>query len=166
MRLRVHGSAYYAALAERLATTGPGDLVLFAGWRGDGDQQLTDGGPTVAEVLAGAARRGARVRGLLWRSHLQAFGYHVSQNRRLAAEVTAAGGEVLLDQRIRRSAATTRSSSSSATRRPRGDDVAYVGGIDLVLGARDDIVHQGDPQSAVVGRRVRPASPATTPSSS
>ena len=34
-------------------------------------------------------------------TYLSLFGYHVTQNRRLAADVQAAGGEVLLDQRIR-----------------------------------------------------------------
>ena len=150
VHLRVHGSAYYRALTERVAATGDGDLVLFAGWRGDGDQELGDGGPTVAEVLTGAARRGALVRGLLWRSHLEVFGYHVAQNRRLAAAVLAAGGEVLLDQRIRPLGSHHQKIVVLRHRDP-DDDVAYVGGIDLVLGARDDIVHRGDPQSAASG---------------
>ena len=145
---RVHGNAYYGALADELAATGPGDLLLFAGWRGDGDQQLSARGPTVAEALASSARRGARVCGLLWRSHLPAFGYHVTQNRRLAAALLAAGGEVLLDQRIR--ALGSHHQKLVVIRRDGllSEDVAYVGGIDLVLGARDDIVHRGDPQSA------------------
>ncbi|WP_207787365.1 phosphatase domain-containing protein [Actinomycetospora cinnamomea] len=148
VRPRVHGSVYYRALADRLATTGTGDQVLFLGWRGDGDQQLTDRGPTVAQALASAARRGARVCGLLWRSHLSAIGYHVERNRRLAADLRAAGGEVLLDQRVR--PLGSHHQKLVVIRRdtdPR-DDVAYVGGIDLVLGARDDIVHRGDPQSS------------------
>ncbi|MHC1558967.1 phosphatase domain-containing protein [Actinomycetospora sp. C-140] len=146
--LRVHGSAYYAVLAERLAATGAGDLLLVLGWRGDGDQQLGDDGPTVSEALAAAARRGARLAVLLWRSHLEAFGYHVLQNRRLAADLLGAGGEVLLDQRIRalgshhQKLVVIRDGTHGAD-----GDVAYVGGIDLVLGARDDIVHRGDPQS-------------------
>ena len=148
VRLRVHGSAYFGALAERLTTTGHGDLVLFAGWRGDGDQELSDHGPTVAEVLAAAAQRGARVCGLLWRSHLQMFGYHVTQNRRLAADLLAAGGQVLLDQRIRALGSHHQKLVVIRHDTHASDDVAYVGGIDLVLGARDDIVHRGDPQSA------------------
>ena len=75
--------------------------MLFAGWRADSDELLTDDGPTVVEALTGAARRGALVRGLLWRSHLEMFGYQVKQNRTFAGDVAAAGGEVLLDQRIR-----------------------------------------------------------------
>ena len=145
--LRVHGHAYFGTLAERLARTGSSELVLFAGWRGDGDQALSDGGPTVAEALAGAARRGARVCGLLWRSHLEVFGYHVTANRRLAGDLLAAGGEVLLDQRIRPLGSHHQKLVVIRHHRDSGDDVAYVGGIDLVLGARDDDVHRGDPQS-------------------
>ncbi len=151
VRLRVHGHAYYGTLAERLAAAGRGDLVLVAGWRGDGDQQLSDRGPTVTEALAGAARRGARVSGLLWRSHLEMLGYHVTQNRRLAADLRAAGGEVLLDQRIRPLGSHHQKLVVIRHHTDAGDDVAFVGGIDLVLGARDDIVHRGDPQSAAAG---------------
>ncbi len=151
VRLRVHGTAYYAALAERLAATGAGDQVLFLGWRGDGDQQLGERGPTVSGALTAAARRGARVLGLLWRSHLEAFGYHVLQNRRLTADLLAAGGEVLLDQRIRPLGSHHQKLVVIRADAAADDDVAYLGGIDLVLGARDDIVHRGDPQSAASG---------------
>lgn len=148
VQLRVHGAAYYRILAARLAVAGPGDQVLFLGWRGDGDQQLADDGPTVAQALADAARCGARVCGLLWRSHLSVFGYHVTQNRHLAADLRAAGGEVLLDQRIRPLGSHHQKLVVLRHDTDASDDVAYVGGIDLVLGARDDIVHRGDPQSS------------------
>ncbi|MDF2975374.1 MAG: phospholipase D/Transphosphatidylase [Actinomycetospora sp.] len=151
VRLHVHGTAYYAALAERLARTGAGDQVLFLGWRGDGGQQLADPGPTVSGALAAAARRGARVRGLLWRSHLEALGYHVLPNRRLTADLGAVGGEVLLDQRIRPLGSHHQKLVVIGTDATADDDVAYLGGIDLVLGARDDIDHRGDPQSAASG---------------
>ncbi|GAA4901923.1 phosphatase domain-containing protein [Actinomycetospora succinea] len=147
VRLRVHGSAYYRVLAARLATTGPGDQVLFLGWRGDGDQQLGDQGPTVSQALADAARCGARVCGLLWRSHLTMFGYHVAQNRRLVADLQAVGAEVLLDQRIRPLGSHHQKLVVIRHDTDPHDDVAFVGGIDLVRGARDDIVHLGDPQS-------------------
>ena len=146
VRLRVHGTAYYGALTERLAAAGPGDLVLFLGWRGDGDQELSDRGPTVSQALTAAARRGAQVRGLLWRSHLEMLGYHVPQNRRLTADLRAVGGEVLLDQRIR--PLGSHHQKLVVIRDGTGVGVAFVGGIDLVLGARDDVVHRGDPQSA------------------
>ena len=103
VRPLVHGCTYLASVADALATTAAGDSVLFAGWRADSDELLTDDGPTVVEALTGAARRGALVRGLLWRSHLEMFGYQVKQNRTFAGDVNAAGGQVLLDQRVRAS---------------------------------------------------------------
>ena len=46
VRPLVHGSTYFAVLADALAEVGRGDLVLFSDWRGDPDQRLTDGGAT------------------------------------------------------------------------------------------------------------------------
>ena len=54
----VHGRVYYDALGDVLAATGDGDSVQFVGWRGDADQLLADGGPTVVEALTGAAVAG------------------------------------------------------------------------------------------------------------
>jgi len=47
VRPLVHGRVYYNALAQALAATGDGDSIQFVGWRGDADQLLADGGPTV-----------------------------------------------------------------------------------------------------------------------
>lgn len=143
----VHGQAYFSVLADALAATAEGDSVLFLGWRADRDQLLADHAPTVAEALAGAARRGALVRGLLWRSHMSLLGYHFEQNRTFATVVAGAGAEVLLDQRIR--ALGSHHQKSVVIRHPQHprDDVAFVGGIDMSRGSRDDIEHQGDPQS-------------------
>ncbi|MGE2726080.1 phosphatase domain-containing protein [Mycolicibacterium pulveris] len=143
----VHGRTYFAVLADALNGTGHGDLVLFAGWRADSDELLADAGPTVAEALAGAAGRGALVRGLLWRSHLELLGYHVTQNRTLATELADADAKVLLDQRIR--ALGSHHQKFIVIRRAgnHADDVAFVGGIDLDRGSRDDADHHGDPQS-------------------
>ena len=146
VRPLAHGSTYFAVLAGALADTAQGDSVLFAGWRADSDELLTDAGPTVAEALTGAARRGALVRGLLWRSHLSAFGYHAKQNRTLAIDVSAAGAEVLLDQRIRPLGSHHQKLVVIRRAGRPGDDVAFVGGIDLDRGSRDDAAHRGDPQ--------------------
>ena len=100
VRPLVHGRMYYSALARELAAAGEGDSVQFVGWRGDADELLAEGGPTVVEALAGAARRGARVRGLLWRAHTGVVGSQAGPNRMLALAVNRAGGEVLLDQRV------------------------------------------------------------------
>ena len=40
VRPLVHGSAYFAHLAEHVQAARPGDLVLFTDWRGDGDERL------------------------------------------------------------------------------------------------------------------------------
>lgn len=147
VRPLIHGRTYFRALADALAATAAGDCVFFAGWRADSDELLTDRGPTVADALAGAARRGATVRGLLWRSHLSALGYHVDENRTFAAELADAGAVVLLDQRIR---ALGSHHQKLVVIRRTGDapgDVAYVGGIDVDRGSRDDAEHHGDPQS-------------------
>jgi hypothetical protein len=70
----LHGSEYFPRLARALAAAGDGDgdgdLMLFADWRGDPDQLLTDDGVTVGGALAAASLRGELVKGLVWRSHL------------------------------------------------------------------------------------------------
>ena len=69
VRPLVHGRVYYDALATALAAAGDGDSVQFVGWRGDADELLAEGGPTVVRGTSGAARRGARICGLLWHAH-------------------------------------------------------------------------------------------------
>ena len=101
VRPLVHGSTYFAVLAEALAQAGQGDLVLFSDWRGDPDERLTDGGATVTEALSAAVLRGALVKGLMWRSHLDRLRFSNEENRSLAESVNDVGGEVLLDQRVR-----------------------------------------------------------------
>ncbi|MBV9922553.1 MAG: phospholipase, partial [Pseudonocardia sp.] len=103
--------------------------------------------PTVVEALAGAARRGARVRGLLWHAHSAVVGSQVGPNRTLALAVNRAGGQVLLDQRVlplgchHQKMVIIRHAD-----RPQ-DDAAFIGGIDLDHGSRDDADHRGDRQS-------------------
>jgi folate-dependent phosphoribosylglycinamide formyltransferase PurN/phosphatidylserine/phosphatidylglycerophosphate/cardiolipin synthase-like enzyme len=146
VRRLVHGRQYFEVLAETLDRVGPGDLVLFAGWRGDGDERLTDAGPTVADALVRAAQRQAVVRGLLWRSHSERLGYSAEQNRRLAHAVAAAGGEVLLDQRVRPFGSHHQKLVVIRRRGLPRDDVAFLGGIDLAYSRRDDAGHAGDVQ--------------------
>ena len=140
----VHGSVYFAALATALADTADGDLVLFTDWRGDPEQLLNDDGVTVVSALTGASHRGAVVRGLLWRSHLDALGYSGSKNRGVAMPVEDAGGEAVLDHRVltfgshHQKFVVVRFADSQKT------DVAFVGGLDLALARRDDADHQGD----------------------
>ena len=136
-----------ALSADSLTATGDGDSIQFVGWRADSDQLLADGGPTVVEALTGAAGRGAQVRGLLWHAHADVVGSQVGPNRTLALAVNRAGGEVLLDQRVlpfgchHQKMVVVRHAG-----RPQ-DDVAFIGGIDLDHGSRDDADHHGDRQS-------------------
>ena len=147
VRPLVHGRVYYNALERVLAATGDGDSIQFVGWRADADQLLADGGPTVVEALCAAIGRGARVRGLLWHAHAGMVGSQVGPNRTLALAVNRAGGEVLLDQRVlpfgchHQKMVVVRHAGRSE------DDVAFIGGIDLDHGSRDDADHRGDRQS-------------------
>lgn len=140
-----HGGTYFAALAAELATVATGDTVLFAQWRGDPAQHVDDGGATIAEALAGAVRRGATLRGLIWRSHSEVMGFQGERNRIFSSEVEQAGGDVLLDQRTR---ALGSHHQKFVVVRHADDgraDVAFVGGLDLARSRRDDEAHHGDP---------------------
>ena len=150
VRPLVHGRTYFAALAEALAGAGSGDLVLFADWRGDPDEVLADGGPGAAQALSAAARRGALVKGLLWRSHLDRLRFSAEQNRDLAEDVVDSGGEVLLDQRVRPLGSHHQKFVVIRHGGAPERDVAYVGGLDLGHSRRDDVHHRGDAQSQVV----------------
>jgi phosphatidylserine/phosphatidylglycerophosphate/cardiolipin synthase-like enzyme len=152
----VHGQAYFTALAAALADAGPGDLVLFTDWRGDPDERISDDGPTVAEVLAAAARRGAVVKGLVWRSHLDRLRFSSEENRDLSEDINAAGGEVLLDQRVRPLGSHHQKFVVVRHRDRPADDVAFLGGIDLAHSRRDDADHAGDPQVQPFSARYGP----------
>jgi len=149
----VHGGTYFARLASELETLAPGDLVCLADWRGDDDEKLTDSGPTLATLLTGLARRGVDVRGLLWRSHPKGLGFNEEEQTELAEIVSAAGGTVLLDERVRR--AGSHHQKLVLVHRPADPDadIGFVGGIDLCHGRRDDVAHLGDPQAEHLDRR-------------
>jgi len=142
----IHGAPYFHRLAEAISGLAPHDEVRFTDWRGDGDERVSPDGPTISTLLADACRRGVDVRGLLWRSHSDRFAFSSKENRRLAVEVTKAGGEVLLDERVRRGG--SHHQKVILVRHP-GDlerDVAFIGGIDVSHGRRDDATHRGDEQ--------------------
>jgi phosphatidylserine/phosphatidylglycerophosphate/cardiolipin synthase-like enzyme len=153
----VHGVAYFRELLRVVNGLGPGDLLLFTDWRGDPDQRLDGPGTEVGAVFAAAARRGADVRGLIWRSHLDRFQFSASENRHLGSEIEAAGGQCLLDMRVRPMGSHHQKLVVARHRDRPDDDVAFVGGIDLCHSRRDDARHLGDPQSqkmsAVYGSR-------------
>ena len=52
-------------------------------------------------MLGRADERGVDVRGLVWRSHKDAFGFTARENRQLGRELQRRGAEALLDMRVR-----------------------------------------------------------------
>ena len=158
VRLIVHGRPYMAELHERVSALGEGDLLYFVDWRGDPDQRLTDDpGSTLSATLAAAARRGAEVRGLLWRSHWNKLGFHSERSRLLGVEIDEAGGQCLRDMRVRTGGAHHQKFVVLRHRDDPARDIVYLGGIDLCHSRRDDIAHEGDDQviamPQVFGRR-------------
>jgi len=158
VRPLIHGATYFAELARRVPQMRAGDLLMFADWRGDPDERLTDEpGSAVGVVFADAARRGVDVRGLLWRSHWDRLAFSGAENRHLGEEINEAGGQCLLDMRVR--AVGSHHQKLVVLRHPDRPelDVAFLGGIDLCHGRRDDASHRGDPQrqkmAAVYGPR-------------
>jgi phosphatidylserine/phosphatidylglycerophosphate/cardiolipin synthase-like enzyme len=147
VRPLVHGATYFAELVPAVERMQAGDLLMFADWRGDPDERLLGtAGSEAAEVLSRAARRGVLVRGLFWRSHWDRLAFSAEENRHLGEQVNTAGGCCLLDMRVRFGGSHHQ---KFVVLRHRGRpelDVAYVGGIDLCHGRRDDISHAGDPQ--------------------
>ena len=148
----VDGATYFARLATVFGEMRSGDLLLFTDWRGDADEHLVEG-LSVTRALVALCRRGVDVRGLVWRSHSDRLSFSAKENRRMANEVVSAGGEVLLDERVRPGG--SHHQKLVVARHPgRPDrDVAFVGGIDLCHGRRDDGRHRGDPQSAKLDPR-------------
>jgi phosphatidylserine/phosphatidylglycerophosphate/cardiolipin synthase-like enzyme len=149
----IHGATYFDRLATEVDSLGPGDHLFFTDWRGDPDERVRDGGPTIAELFSRAAERGVVVKGLVWRSHLDAFAYSEEENQHLGEAIEAAGGEVLLDQRVRFGG--SHHQKLVVLRRPAQPerDVAFAGGIDLCHSRRDDADHNGDPQAVQMARQ-------------
>ena len=142
----IHGAGYFRALHDAVTAMGRGDLIMFTDWRGDPDEQLDGPGTELATVLAGAAERGVEVRGLLWRSHVT-MGFGTVENRHLVEVIEAAGGQCLLDMRVRAFGSHHQKLVVLRHRDRPEADVAFVGGIDLCHGRRDDEHHLGDPQA-------------------
>ncbi len=148
-----HGAAYYARLYAELCTLEPGDQLYLTDWRGDADQLLAGPGSQLGQVLAELAGRGVQVRGLLWRSHPARTHFNEEQNLRLGQLVNRAGGQLLLDERVR--GPGSQHQKLVVVRRPGREDadVAFIGGIDLAHGRGDDARHLGDPQAVEIDRR-------------
>lgn len=156
----VHGKAYFAALGERVSRMREGDLLLFVDWRGDPDQRLTgERGSEVAALFADAARRGVDVRGLVWRSHWDRLAFSAGENRHLGEDINAAGGECVLDMRVRLGG--SHHQKFVVLRHPGRPelDIAFLGGIDLCHSRRDDSSHAGDPQPQTMAKVYGPRPP-------
>jgi phosphatidylserine/phosphatidylglycerophosphate/cardiolipin synthase-like enzyme len=148
----IHGRTYFDRLVNEVEALGEGDHLFFTDWRGDPDERMRDEGPTIAELFAAAAKRGVVVKGLLWRSHVDKLAYSEEENRSLGDDIAAAGGEVLLDQRVRRGG--SHHQKLVIIRHPGEPerDIAFAGGIDLCHSRRDDADHHGDPQPIAMAK--------------
>lgn len=157
VRAIIHGRPYFEELYQHIRGLGPGDRFYFADWQGDPDQQLTDDpGATLNRVLVDAARRGVDVRGLLWRSHWHRLGFSAHRHRQLGEEIGEAGGQCLRDMRVRARGAHHQKFVVIRHVDDPGRDIAYVGGIDLCHGRRDDAGHAGDRQPVEMARAYGP----------
>jgi len=160
VRPLVHGVTYFAELHRRVSRMGDGDLLMFADWRGDTDERLTgSAGTEVGTVFAAAARRGVDVRGLLWRSHWDRLSFSAEENRRLGDEINDAGGQCLLDMRVRTGGSHHQKFVILRHHDRPELDVAFLGGIDLCHGRRDDDSHRGDPQPLPMAEAYGPRPP-------
>jgi phosphatidylserine/phosphatidylglycerophosphate/cardiolipin synthase-like enzyme len=149
----VDGTEYFRRLRAALARLERGDLVQFTDWEGDGDELLVGPGTAIGQVLADAAKRGVDVRGLLWRSHPRQAHFSEQENASLAKQVNRAGGEVVLDERVRRGGSHHQKLVVIRHAERTEDDVAYEGGIDLCHGRHDTAEHRGDPQAIELDAR-------------
>ena len=152
----IHGRDYFARLRQVLEQTNAGDRVFFTDWRGDPDERLDGPGSEVVDLLVAVARRGVEVKGLVWRSHPDATRFSEEENRTLAKDVNEAGGNVLLDERVRRAGSHHQKLVVVLHPNEPDNDVAFVGGIDLCHGRNDDERHHGDPQAIEIDKRYGP----------
>ena len=148
----VHGMSSFTELLRSVRLMRARDLLLFTDWRGDPDQRLDEAGNQVSRVFADAAARGVVVKGLLWRSHSDQFAFSEQENRHLGEDIEAAGGECLLDMRVRPGG--SHHQKFVVLRHPgRPDlDVAFAGGIDLCHSRMDGPEHRGDRQRQPMAR--------------
>ena len=155
----VDGVEYFRRLHGVLCSLGRGDWVHFADWEGDADERLRGPGTEVGLVLAELAQRGGQVRGLLWRSHPRQAHFAEQDNVGFTKAVDDAGGEVLLDERVRRGGSHHQKLVIIQHAEGSDRDVAYAGGIDLCHGRHDDARHAGDGQAIDIAARYGPRPP-------
>jgi phosphatidylserine/phosphatidylglycerophosphate/cardiolipin synthase-like enzyme len=149
----IDGRLYFPRLAECVRACTAGDSIWILDWRGDADERMD--GDDLGTLLVEAVRRGVDVRGLVWRSHPDQEKFSEQENAHLAEVVNTAGGEILLDERVRRFGSHHQKLVLVRRHHPE-DDVAFVGGTDLCHGRGDDSRHVGDPQAIALDRRYGP----------
>jgi phosphatidylserine/phosphatidylglycerophosphate/cardiolipin synthase-like enzyme len=142
----IDGSEYFSRLYASLQATGPDDSVLLTGLEGDADERLAGPGTEIGDVLGNRIRNGVGVRGLVWRSN--AAINSEGKNLLFSRAVNESGGDVVLDNRIRRGGSHHQKIVVIRHQSRTADDVAFVGGMDVVHGRRDDGRHLGDSQRA------------------
>ena len=96
------------------------------------------------------------MRGLLWRSHWHRLGFSAHRHRYLGEEIGEAGGQCLRDMRVRNRGAHHQKFVVIRYAEDPTRDIAYVGGIDLCHGRRDDHTHDGDPQPVELAKAYGP----------
>ena len=146
VRPLVHGRTYFERLYAELRGSRAGDWILFTDWRGDPDERLSGEGTEISKVLCELASSGVHVRGLVWRSHPDFVRFNEESNLHLAQRVNEAGGEILLDERVKWGGSHHQKLFLIHRPGEPARDVAFVGGIDLCHGRNDDEDHLGDPQ--------------------
>ncbi len=148
VQVLIDGTEYFPRLYEQLCSTQPGDTVYFTGLEGDADERLAGPGTEIGRVLCDTARAGIRIRGLLWRAHPKLGSDAEVDNLLLSKALNEAGGQVLLDNRIRRGGSHHQKIVVIQPEHPEMPSTAFVGGIDLAHGRHDDHRHRGDQQPA------------------
>jgi phosphatidylserine/phosphatidylglycerophosphate/cardiolipin synthase-like enzyme len=142
--VHVDGAAYFARLHQLLSGLEAGDWVYLTDWRIDATRLLAGPGTALGPLLAGLTRRGVAIRGLLWRSHPALVRFNQDANRVLSTQVNQAGGQLVADQRVRRFGSHHQKLLVVHLPNRPGRCIAFVGGIDLARGRRDDPDHLGD----------------------
>src|SRR4051812_22264453 len=144
VRVLIHGAEYFARLLAALDGLRPGGSIHFTDWRGGPGERLPGPGAGEAPGPARVAAPRVVVRGLVWRSHADQAHFSEQENLHLVDTVNEAGGEVLLDERVRRDGSHHQKLFVARQPDAPDEDVAFVGGIDLCHGRRDDESHDGD----------------------
>jgi phosphatidylserine/phosphatidylglycerophosphate/cardiolipin synthase-like enzyme len=157
--VHVDGAAYFARLHELLSGLDAGDWVYLTDWRIDATRQLVGPGSELGPLLAGLARRGVAIRGLLWRSHPALVHFNQDANRVLSTMVNRAGGQLVADQRVRRFGSHHQKLLVVHTPNRTGRCLAFVGGIDLSRGRHDTPEHLGDRDPVGIDPRYGPRPP-------